>query len=265
MTAPETARRQAYFDLLGFIVSNAIAGEIMAVDNYTDIASLAPDEAYRAEALEQAEEERKHQRMLASLGRSLSIPIAQQIVEPQWLRVRKHFQVAVERNNLAACLIIQDLMVESMAIVLYRLLSGEADADPQTATVAGTILEDELEHWQIGVDRIQALRAENPHDVDDALVFAHHRVMPELFSLVSTRCESLCDVLGISCDSLDLADLATDIDQLRAQALEQYVSTLDAAGFPGRVTNPLVASMTAYEGFQPARAELGADAPPRCC
>lgn len=257
-------RPKGYFDLLGFIVSNAIAGEIMAVDNYRDIAALAPDPDFAGEAREQAEEERKHQRMLASLGRSLNFPIAQRIVEPQWRRVREHFSVAVDRGDLAACLIIQDLMVESMAIVLYRLLSGEAHADSQTRAVAREILADELEHWQIGVDRLRGLRKLDAESVDDSLVFAHHRVMPELFSLVSTSCDSLCDVLGIDCERLDLGDLATDIDTLRAEALEQYVDTLDAVGFPGRVLHPLVASMAAYEGFQRASPGLASGGSSPC-
>ena len=43
-TGGQNGRRNApergYYDLLGYVVSTAVAGEIMAVDNYTNMAPL---------------------------------------------------------------------------------------------------------------------------------------------------------------------------------------------------------------------------------
>jgi hypothetical protein len=41
------------------------------------------------------------------------------------------------------------------------------------------------------------VREANEDDVTDALVWAHHRVMPELFSMISTSCTYLCDDLKL--------------------------------------------------------------------
>ena len=248
MAVSEDPQRSAsYWDLIAFIVSNAVAGEMMAVDNYTDMASILPAGSERDETLRQAEDEAKHRRMLAGLGRRRAFPVIEQIVEPPWHRIRGHFQTAAKRQDLAACLIVQDLMVESMAIVLYRLLAGRADTDDETQSVAQPILDDELAHLAIGVQRLQRLLDADSVAVEDALIWAHHRVMPEMLSMVSTSCDSLCDVLGVACDSLSLADIQSDVASIRADALERYVQSLDEVGLAPAVVNPLVASLAGYE------------------
>jgi len=254
-----------YFNLLSFIVSNAIAGEIMAVENYSEMVHLMLTTDSKIETVNQAKEECKHILLLSKLGRSLEFAVERQIVEPQWKNIRKHFSTAAGKGDLPACLIIQDLLTESMAIVLYKTLSAEVDTDPQTAAVASNILVDELEHLDIGVRRIKALLDEDPDRVQDALVWAHHRVMPELFGMISTSCHSLCDVLAVDCSSLALDSIRTDIETLKIQALERYIETLDVAGFSPTVTSPLIASMSAYEGMGRIAVGLNDASGGACC
>lgn len=247
---PEGERHDhLYFDLLSYIVSNAVAGEIMAIENYSEMVQLMPTVEAKIEAVKQANEECKHILLLSKLGKNLDFNVERRIVEPQWNNIRKHFTAAVGKGDLAACLIIQDLMTETMAILLYKTLSAEGDTDQQTAAVAANILVDELEHLGIGTGRIKALLEENPEAVHDSLVWAHHRVMPELFGMISTSCYFLCDELQLDCGSLQLSSIRTDIESLKMQALELYIDTLDKVGFDTAVTNPLIASMSAYEGM----------------
>jgi fatty aldehyde decarbonylase len=242
-------RDDGYFNLLSYIVSNAIAGEVMAIENYSEMVHLMPTVEAKIEAVHQAKEECKHILLLSKLGNSLDFGVQRRIVEPQWNNIRKHFSAAVAKQNLAACLIIQDLMTETMAIMLYTTLSKEGDTDPQTASVAANILNDELEHLEIGIKRIKALMEEDSEAVHDALVWAHHRVMPELYGMISTSCYFLCDELSLDCGSLRLDSIKTDIESLRIEALERYIKTLDSVGFEQSVVNPLIASMSAYEGM----------------
>jgi fatty aldehyde decarbonylase len=245
-----TSERDAsYRDLLSYIVSNAVAGEIMAVENYSQMVHLMPDVPAKIETVDQCREECKHIQMLSKLGVNLDFKVQQRIVEPQWNRIRDHFADAVAKRDLTACLIIQDLMTESMAILLYRTLAGEADTDPATAKVAQNILKDELVHLDIGTRRLKVLLEEDSDAAHDALVWAHHRVMPELFGMVSTSCHFLCDELGVDCGSLKLSAIATDIATLRAKALDRYVDTLDTVGFDPQAVNRLVAGMAAYGGL----------------
>jgi fatty aldehyde decarbonylase len=255
--SPPAGTDAGYKNLLSFIVSNAIAGEIMAVENYSEMVQLMPDVRSKIETVTQAREECKHIQLLAKLGSRLDFRTEKRIVEPQWLAIRKHFSAAVASGNLARCLIIQDLMTESMAIVLYRILAGEADTDAVTAGVAQNILRDEIHHLGIGTERLRQLMSEDKAAVNDALVWAHHRVMPELFAMVSTSCHFLCDELQVDCGSLQLSQIATDIDTIRAKALDRYVETLDEVGFAPSTVNPLVASMSSYGGMVPAAVGMG--------
>jgi len=251
-----------YFDLMAYIVSNTISGEIMAVENYSEMVPLMGSTDAKIETVKQAAEESKHIKMLASLGKRLEYPVKTEIVEPQWLKIRSYFSAAVKKKDLAACLIIQDLMTETMAIVLYRTLGR--DTDPDTAQVAGLILQDELEHLSIGARRIKAMLADDPDAVHDALVWAHHKVMPELFSMISTSCHSLCAELSVDCGDIGLDSIATDIEKLRVDALDAYMETLDLVGFDHSITMPLIASMASYGVTSKADLRLRTDAPSAC-
>jgi fatty aldehyde decarbonylase len=260
--AQRHGKDQRYFDLMAYIVSNTISGEIMAVENYSEMVPLMPTTDAKIETVKQAVEESKHIKMLASLGKRLDYAVKTEIVEPQWQKIRGHFSAAVKKKDLPACLIIQDLMTETMAIVLYKTLGR--DTDPDTAQVAGLILADEIEHLGIGARRIKAMLEEDPDTVHDALVWAHHRVMPELFSMISTSCHSLCAELSVDCGGIGLDSIATDIEMLRVDALDAYMETLDLVGFDSKVTMPLIASMSSY-GVQPqADLRLRTDQAPGC-
>ncbi|MFV1991297.1 MAG: long-chain fatty aldehyde decarbonylase, partial [Acidimicrobiales bacterium] len=256
---------QAYTDLLSYVISNAVAGEIMAVENYSDMVALFVGVDAKLEAVNQAREEGRHIRLLASLGTRLDFDVKQRIIEPEWKAIRATFTEAVSNKDLPACLVIQDLMTESMAIVLYEMLSGqhEVDVDHVTAQVTASILTDELEHLEIGIARLRELRAEDPKAVDEALAWAHPRVMPQLFSLVSTNCESLCDELSLECSALDPAAIGADLDLIRARAATRYVQALDAVGFAAEVSGPLVAQLASLEQDDPnIRVAVG---PVDCC
>lgn len=250
----EHNKSDGYFNLLAYIASNAIAGEIMAVENYSEMVPLMPDTESKIETVKQAHEESKHIQMLASLGKRHDYNVMREVVEPQWFNIRRHFSTAVQNKDLAACLVIQDLMTETMAIVLYRTLVRQGD--PDTAALANKILDDELEHLEIGLARIRNLIAKDPEGVHESLKWAHHRVMPELFSMVSTSCHFLCDRLNIDCGALTLGDLKTDIDEIRIEALDTYVETLDKADFDPVVTAALIESMQTYGGTPTLNAGL---------
>jgi fatty aldehyde decarbonylase len=241
--------------LLSFVVSNARQGEIMAVENYSEMVHLMPDTDSKIETVHQANEECKHILLLAKLARQIGFPIDESMVEPQWKDVRAHFHDAVRKKNLAGCLIIQDLMVESLAIGLYKLFSSAANGDEETYRIAALLLKDELDHLAIGVRRIQTLIAEDSDAVHDSLVWAHHRVMPNLFEMVYDSCEFLCRNKDLDCDTVDKGTVTIDLNHLKVASLEHYVDMLYQANFDLDVTSQLVASMTSYE--VPGRAGLG--------
>ena len=248
-------RSEGYMKLLSFVVSNARRGEIMAVDNYSEMVQLMPDTDAKIETVHQASEECKHILLLEKLAAHLGFEIDDSMVEPQWANVRQHFHEAAKKKNLAGCLIIQDLMVESLAIGLYKLFSSASNGDYETNRIAANLLKDELDHLDLGVRRIQKLMANDSEAVHDSLVWAHHRVMPNLFEMVYQSCDFLCKNKDLDCDTVDKGSVAIDLNALKVASLEHYVDMLYQAGFDLEVTNQLIASMTSYE--VPGRKSLG--------
>lgn len=263
--SPTGSDADGYQALLSYVLSNAAAGEIMAVDNYSDMVSLFDSVDEKLDAVGQAREEGRHIRQLTSLGRRIGFDVQQRIIEPEWTAVRSAFRDAVGRGDLAACLVIQDVMVESMAIVTYRSLSG-ADGirtDDATARAAAAILDDELEHLEIGIARLQAIRGRDPVTVDRAVSWAHPLVMPQLMSLASTSCASLCDVLSVDCGALDPRLIGADLDLIRARAATQYADALDRIGVPADISDALLGDLGAMDVGDPAgRVACG---PGECC
>ena len=73
------AKPDSYFNLIAYIGSNAIAGEIMAIENYSEMVPLMPDTESKIEAVKQAHEETKH---IIMLQRSPSYIISQPLYDP---------------------------------------------------------------------------------------------------------------------------------------------------------------------------------------
>jgi fatty aldehyde decarbonylase len=250
-------RNEGFMRLLSYVVSNARAGEIMAIHNYSDIVRLVPDTDAKIEAVRQAKEECGHILLLEKLDERLGFGIDEGMVHEEWKAIRAASLEAAAREDLAACLIIQDLMVEAIAIGLYRLFSGAANSDDETARVARTLLRAELEHLDIGIKRINELMQDDEDGVHDSLIWAHNRVMPKLFDMVHGSCDYLCDTHDLDCDTVDKGMVTIDLEALKIASLEQYVEMLYSAGFSQKVLGPLLASMAAYE--VPGRGEFMRD------
>ena len=254
---PPFPRTDGYLKLLSFVVSNARKGEIMAIENYGEMVHLMPDTDSKIEAVTQAKEECKHILLLEKLAKNIGFPITDTMVEPQWENVRNAFHEAARKKDLAACLIIQDLMVESLAIGLYKVFASASNGDTETQAVASNLLKDELDHLEIGVRRIQGLMEQDSDSVHDALVWAHHKVMPNLFEMVHQSCDFLCSDHNLDCDTVDKGSVYVDLDLLKVASLEHYVAMLDRANFDMKITNQLIAGMASYE--VPGRASIGLD------
>lgn len=267
---PATGRRSDYYlKVLSFVASNAWCGENMAVQNYSEMVPMMATVEDKIEAVNQAKEEAKHILLLEKLAQRVGFPIDETMLQDDWPKVRATFHEAASKGDLAACLIIQDLMVESLAIGLYSTFADDSNKDVETQRVAAVLLKDEVEHLDIGLRRIRELIASDSEAVHDSLVWAHSRVMPLLFNMVHTACDFLCERKNLPCNSgLAFVQNAVlylsgkrkgtdfiDLDRLKIASLEHYVAMLDKAGFNAATTNRLVASMAAYE--VPGRGDLG--------
>jgi fatty aldehyde decarbonylase len=261
MTSDAAPRSEYYRQVLSFVISNAWKGETMAIENYSEMVPMLKDVDAKIATVKQAREEAKHVIMLERLADAVGVTIDPTMVEDEWVKVRESFHEAAQKGDLAACLMIQDLMVESLAVGIYSTFANKDNRDEDTRRVAELLLADEVEHLDLGLSRIKALSDANPEDVEDSLVWAHNRVMPYLFHMVGYACDFLCERKGVPCESekafvqngslhLDGERGDTsyiDLNRLKAASLEHYISMLDRAAFSQRTVNQLIAGMAAYE------------------
>jgi fatty aldehyde decarbonylase len=267
---PTNGKRSDYYlKVLSFVASNAWCGENIAVENYSEMVPLMPTVEAKIEAVHQAKEEAKHILLLEKLAQRLGFPIDETMLQDDWPKVRATFHEAAQKGDLAACLIIQDLMIESLAVGIYSTFANEDNKDVETQRVAAALLKDEIDHLDIGLRRIGEQLAIDSEGVHDSLVWAHNRIMPCLFNMVHTACDFLCDRKDVPCEAemafvqdgvLHLSGERKgsdyiDLDRLKITSLEHYVAMLDRAGFNLATTNQLIASMSAYE--VPGRTDLG--------
>jgi fatty aldehyde decarbonylase len=215
------------FDLLCHIFANVMAAEILAIENDSQMVHLLPTAGARIEMVNRATAESRHAILLTRLARDLALQMPRRLVEPLWQAIRRQFSAAIAREDLAACLIIQDVIAESMIIPLYERLALSDDLDARAAGVAGNILCEVHENLEIGTWRLRTLLSEDSEAVSDALRWAHHRVMPALSTPVAAA-----------------PGLAREIEALWARRAERYGAALQGL-FDSAVVRPLLAGLAA--------------------
>ncbi len=240
-------RDPTYVNMMSYLLSNAVAGELTAVQHYTALIGLTETESERRELMAQAREEGRHIRMLRTIGRERGFTVLDNCIEPEWVAIRDSFSEAVYRRDRFACLLIQEVMVETVAITLYELLSSATQVDSTTREVMAEILAEENEHLDGGVEKLRALRLADPAAAERALVWAHDQIMPELYGIASTDCEKLCDDLNVCCDALNLDAVGAELIDLRADASAKYLDTLYRVGFDYSEVQPIADSMSGVE------------------
>src|SRR5215212_6319238 len=99
------ARGEKYNHLISFIVSNAVAGELVATDNYAEMVRLVKDADTKLYLLHEASEEAGHAKTLMGLCKRLGLPVADRVIEPEYNHVRKAFSEAAGRGSLVTCII----------------------------------------------------------------------------------------------------------------------------------------------------------------
>ncbi len=246
-TTNKIARSEDYRTIISYVISNARMGEIQAVENYSEMVPLMPDTEAKILTVKQAHDEGKHILVLERLAREIDVPIRESIVQHQWNNIRAACHEAAQQGDLVRCLLVQDLMVEALAIGMYRVFSSAANSDGGTAHVAAQLLRDELDHLDLGVLRINEFLTQDRDRVHDSLRWAHHRVMPELFDMVYRSCVYLAEHTNVHCAKTDMNGVSIDLEMLKMAALDNYVEMLSMPNFDPAVINPLVASMSSYE------------------
>jgi fatty aldehyde decarbonylase len=214
----------------------------MAAANYTALSTICDDPDEVAEALEHAQGEQGHAAAFAAEGRKIGVDVPSNINAKYWKRIRESFLHRIAQRDFIACLIIQEIMLESFAVASYTRV-GKAGPGTLGQTFAA-IAAEEQEHIGHALDILRAERARAPQTFDDKVHRLHLDVMTTLTEMVAKECRNgQCDLCHSSCVKPSLSVVGLTTAELRGASLQHYLTSLDALGLPGEVTLQWVAQL----------------------
>ena len=224
------------------ILAQAVTGELMAAMNYASLSEICDDPAEVADALEHAQIERGHAARFAAEGRKLGVDVTNNVKAMHWKRLRDAFLRCIAERDFIACLIVQEIMLESFAVASYARV-GKA-APGSLGTTFASIAAEEEEHVDHAMSILRAERALDPQRFDDNVYGLHLEVMTTLAKMLAKECkDGHCEVCHASCVKPALFDVSLSAAELRGASLQQYLKTLDMLGLPGEITLAWVAQL----------------------
>jgi fatty aldehyde decarbonylase len=224
------------------ILAQAVTGELMAAMNYQSLSTICDDPEEVAEALEHAEGEQGHAAAFAAEGRKIGVDVPSNVNARYWKRIRESFMRLIAERDFMACLIVQEIMLESFAVASYTRV-GKAAPGSLGKTFAAIAAEEE-EHIGHALDILRSEREKAPQRFDDKVHRLHLDVMTTLTEMVARECRhGQCDLCHSNCVKPSLSEVGLTTVELRGASLRQYLTTLDALGLPGEVTLQWVAQL----------------------
>src|SRR5262249_14884781 len=124
------------------ILAQAVTGELMAAMNYTALSTICDEPDEVAEALEHAQGEQGHAAAFAAEGRKLGVDVPGNVNAKYWKRIRESFLRCISERDFIACLVVQEIMLESFAVASYARV-GRAGPGSLGKTFAAIAAEEE--------------------------------------------------------------------------------------------------------------------------
>jgi len=224
------------------ILAQAVTGELMAAMNYTALSTICDDPEEIADSLEHAQGEQGHAAAFAAEGRKMGVDVLSNINARYWKRIREAFMSCIAERDFMACLIVQEIMLESFAVASYTRVAKVAPGSLGRTFAA--IAAEEEEHIAHALEFLRAERAKDPQQFDDKVHRLHLDVMTTLTEMVAKECrQGQCDLCHSSCVKPSLSEVGLTTVELRGASFRQYLETLDQLGLPGEVTLQWVAQL----------------------
>ena len=217
------------------ILAQAMTGELLAAMNYTSLSEICDDPAEVADALEHAQGEQGHAAAFAAEGRKIGVDVINNVDAKHWKRLRDAFLRCIAERDFIACLIVQEIMLESFAVASYSRV-GKVAPGSLGGTFARIAAEEE-DHVDHAMSILRAERARDAQRFDDKVYRLHLEVMTTLAQMLAKECkDGHCEVCHHTCVKPSLFEVSLSAAELRGASLQQYLKTLDMLGIPGEVT-----------------------------
>src|SRR5438445_12231610 len=153
---PETECASLTAPIWQDVLAQAVTGELVAAMNYEALAGICDDPEEVEQAREHSAIERSHAVAFASVGRNIGVDVVSNVDGKHWKRLRESFMRCIAERDVTACLLIQEIMLESLALASYTRVAKVA---PGTlGRVFGAIAADEQKHAEHAIAVLKAER-----------------------------------------------------------------------------------------------------------
>lgn len=220
------------FNVISDILSQAITGELIGMSNFASLAETIDDPYEKMEAVEHANSERMHAEVFMAYAKKTELNININLNSVYWGNVREQFLLYAQKKDFIACLIIQEVILESFAISMYTDVGNAIGGEAQKLFLR--IADEEKEHLDHSSD---LLRAELIKDYDgfiNKFEEIHFNCMTILAEFTATTdLRGHCGVCNGDCMKGSLHHIGLNIINMRGNAMALYAKALDNIGIPG--------------------------------
>lgn len=244
LTIKKTDQSVEYWNLVADILSQAITGELIGMSNFASLAETIDDIEEKMEAVEHADSERGHAEGFMALAKKYDLKVKVNLNGNYWKRVREAFLKWAKQKDFIACLLIQEVMLESMAVSMYRDVGEKLPGD--LGELFRSISKEEHHHLEHSIGLLQEEMNRNPEAFIAKAEQVHLDCMTILAEMSAKNdLKGHCEVCQGSCmkESLPLAEL--DIRSIRGNSMNLYVRSLDRIGLPTEKTTIWMANLPA--------------------
>jgi rubrerythrin len=243
-TVTKVAMTIEEYNVISDIFSQAITGELIGMSNFASLAETIDDPHEKMEAVEHANSERMHAEGFMAYAKKIKLKINVNMNSEYWGNVRKQFLAYAKKSDFIACLIIQEVMLESFAVSMYTDV-GNALGD-EAGQLFLDIANEEKEHLEHSSDLLKAELKEDPEAFLKKFEEIHNNCMTILAEFTATSdLRGHCGVCNGDCMKGSLHHIGLDIVTLRGNAMALYAQSLDNIGIPGEKSIVWIAQLPA--------------------
>jgi rubrerythrin len=232
------------FNVISDIFSQAITGELIGMSNFASLAETIDDPQEKMEAVEHANSERMHAEAFLTYANKTGLNININMHGEYWGNVRKQFLAYAQRRDFIACLIIQEVILESFAISMYKDVGNALEGDASVLFLK--IANEEREHLDHSSNLLRAEFKKNPETFITKFEEVHFKCMTILAQFsATTDLRGHCGVCNGACMKNSLHHVGLNIVDMRGSALALYAHALDNIGIPGEKSIVWIAQLPA--------------------
>lgn len=233
-----------YWLLVADILSQAITGELIGMANFASLVETIDDVEEMMEAVEHADSERGHAEGFMAIANKYGLEVNVNIQGNYWRRVREVFLKWARKKDFIACLLIQEVMLESMAVSMYRDVGEKLPGD--LGEIFTAISKEEEEHLEHSIDLLQAELKASPEAFIQKVEAVHNDCMTILAEMSAPEdIKGHCEVCKDTCMKACLPLAGLDMREIRGNSMNLYLQSLDRIGLPTEKTTVWMANLPA--------------------